>query len=279
MKIILLILLLVVGLNAKVSELIIKEGIENLKNYPDIRRNYNALRDLRVSLIGFREGKYNWYMLLILNPKAPRGAFWFLPHDDENSAFDSAIYAIKRYGGGFLSVLSNNKRYHQGQDPNRNFSLSPTKELSCKLQNSASPIYTAVVMEIINSYKTPNMPYLALHNNTNKGGISILKDSTFTKSFLAYPKSRVLNGKGLADEDSLIYIAGTSPNPPLNRIKKLLRAGLNVKYEYVSRTNNDCSMSNFIILNYGNNYYNIESEHGKSRVQKEMIDRLMRVIR
>ena len=133
-------------------------------------------------------------------------------------------------------------------------------------------------MEIINRYKAPNKPYLALHNNTNRGGISILKTSKQTKSFLAYPKEIVLQGKGLADEDSLVYIAGTSPTPPKTKVAKLLNAGLNVKYEIVTPQNNDCSMSNFIVLNYGENYYNIEAQHDKTAIQKEMIDRLMRII-
>ena len=277
MKFIWFILLALFALNAK-SNLVIKNGINNLLNYQDIKQNYSALRGLKVSLISFREGRFNWHLLLIINKKAPKGPFWFLPHDNENSAFKSAIYATKRYGGGFLAVVNNNRRYNLGQDPNRNFSLSFQKEPSCKYQLAPSPIYTKTVMQIINSYKAPNMPYLALHNNTNKGGISILKDTKFTKSFLAYSKKEVLKGRGLADEDSLVYIAGSLPNPPISKVKKLLNMGLNVKYEYVTRANNDCSMSNFIILNYGSNYYNIETEHGKVATQKEMIDRLMRII-
>ena len=247
-----------------------------LSQIKDIKRNAAALQGLKLSLIEFKENNLLWRMLLVLNPKKPKGAFWFLPHDNENSAFDSAIYAVKKYGGGFLAVVNSDRRYNRGQDPNRNFSYSKTRE--CKLQLAPSFIYTQKVMEIINRYKAPNMPYLALHNNTNRGGISILKNSRYTKSFLAYPKEVVLQGKGLADEDSLIYIAGTSPAPPNEKVVKLLKAGLNVKYEIISPQNNDCSMSNFIVLNYGENYYNIEAQHGKTAVQKEMIDRLMSVI-
>jgi hypothetical protein len=266
-------------LGANESSLVISSNIKYLKKYSDIKRNYSALKSLNVSLLGFKEGKYSWYLFLVTNPKHPQGPFWFLPHDNENSAFDSAVYAIKKYGGGFLSLVNGDKRYNINQDPNRNFSLNSTKEPSCKFQKSASPIYTFRIMQIINSYKAPNMPYLTLHNNTNRGGISILKKSSSTKSYSPYSKKEILKAKGLADEDNLVYIAGTSPNPPLSKIKKLLNMGLNVKYEYVTAKNNDCSLSNFIILNYGNNYYNIEAEHGKSKIQKIMIDRLMQIIR
>ena len=278
MKVILLIALITSIISAKNANLVITKSIDILKKYPDVKRNLTTLKSLNLTLLGFKEGKYIWYMLLVTNPKKPKGAFWFLPHDNENSAFDSAIYAVRKYGGGFLSILSGGKRYHQGQDPNRNFSLSPTKEPSCNFQKSASYLYTSTIMHIINNYKRPNMPYLALHNNTNRGGISILKDSTYTKSYLAYKRDQVIKGKGLADEDNLVYIAGNSVNAPAKKVQKLLNAGLNTKYEYVTNNNNDCSMSNFIVLNYTDNYYNIEAQHGKSKIQKAMIDRLMKII-
>jgi hypothetical protein len=271
-------LALTLFLTANSSSLVITKDLNILKKYPDIKRNLSFLNGLSVSLLGFREGKYNWYMLLVTNTKAPSGPFWFLPHDNENSAFDSAIYATRKYGGGFLSILSGGLRYHEGQDPNRNFSLSSSKVASCQFQKGASSIYTATIMQIINSHKAPNMPYLALHNNTNRGSVSILRNSKSTKSFLAYSKAKILKGRGLSDEDSLVYIAGASPNAPIQKVQKLLNVGLNTKYEYVNSTNNDCSMSNFLVTQNLDNYYNIEAQHKKSGVQKEMIDRLIKVI-
>ena len=278
MKKLLLLLTVTLFLSAKDS-MLISSDLNYLKKYSDIKRNYNNLIGLNVKLLGFKEGKYSWYMFLVTNPKREKGPFWVLPHDNENSAFTSAIYAVKKYGGGFLAIYSRGKRYNMGQDPNRNFSLSKTKEPSCRMQNAPSPIYTSTIMNIINRYKSPNMPYLALHNNTNRGGISILKNSSSTKSFLAYKKSVIAKSQGgLADEDSLVYIAGTSPNAPMSKVNRLLNMGLNTKYEIVNRSNNDCSMSNFIVLNYGDNYYNIEAQHGKTATQKEMIDRLMKTL-
>jgi len=278
MKKLLFLLLLGTFLYAK-DTLLIAEGLNKLKKYSDIKRNFNALQGLNVQLLGFKEGKYNWYMFLVTNPKRPNGPFWFLPHDNENSAFDSAVYATKKYGGGFLALFNQNKRYNKDQDPNRNFSLSLSKEPSCKYQKAPSPIYTSTIMRVINRHKSYNMPYLALHNNTNRGGISILKNSPSTISYLAYPKGKILASKGgIADEDSLVYIAGTSPTASASKVKKLLKMGLNTKYEIVNRYNNDCSMSNFIVLNYGDNYYNIEAQHGKSNTQKQMIDRLMKIL-
>ena len=266
------------SLPSSVNRFVVKSGLSALKSYPDVRRNYRSLQGLCVNLISFKEGRLNWKMLLIVNPKAPNSAFWFLPHDNENSAFDSAVYATRKYGGGFLSVVAAGQRYFKGQDPNRNFSDASVRV--CSKQSAPSPIYTSVVFSIIDSFRSAGMPYLALHNNTNGGGITALKSSKFVKSFLAYSRAQVKQGSGLADEDSLLYIAGSSFNPPTQKISNLLNLGMNVKYEIVNSRSNDCSMSNYIVIGRGSsNYYNIEAQHGKSATQKRMVDLLMRVIR
>jgi len=246
---------------------------------PDIRRNLKALKKLCLYKVSFKEGRLDWEMFLVYNPKRAKGAFWFLPHDNENTAFDSAVYAVSKYGGGFLSVISNGHRYHQGQDPNRNFSNSLSKNPSCRLQKYASPIYTKNLFRIIELFKTPNMPYLAIHNNSNGGGLSILKSSKKVLSYPAYPISEIKDGAGLRDEDTLIYIAGKSPKPPKSKLKRLLSNGINTKYEIVNSSNNDCSMSNYIVLEKGTtNYYNLEAQHGDSKTQKKLVDILMKNI-
>ena len=265
------------SLPSKINRFVVRSGLNSLKNYPDIRRNYRSLQGLCVNLVSFKEGRFNWKMLLVFNPKAQHGAFWFLPHDNENTAFNSAVYATRKYGGGFLSVIAGANRYFKGQDPNRNFSDARVR--ICNKQLAPSPIYTSVVFSIIDSFKDSGKPYLALHNNTNGGGISALNSSKYTKSFLAYSVAQVKKGIGLADEDSLVYIAGSSFTPPTQNISTLLGLGLNVKYEIVNRNSNDCSMSNYVVIGRGSsNYYNIETQHGKSATQKRMIDLLMHII-
>ena len=259
------------------TKLLIKSNAKNLLNYTDIQSNYQSLKNLCVYLLSFKEGHLNWRIFLVYNPNRPKGAFWFLPHDNENSAFTTAVYATKYYGGGFLAMANNNRRYNKGQDPNRNFSSANTR--ICPNQLAPSPIYTNTIFSIINHFKSPNLPYLALHNNTNKGGISALKNSSKTNSYLAYPLKTVQRGVGLSDEDSIIYIAGGQANPPQRKLQALLNAGLNVKYEHVTEQNNDCSMSNYIVLELGSqNYYNIEAQHGKTATQIKMLNRLMQII-
>ncbi len=258
-------------------------NLSRVQNNLDILRNKKALKDLCLYSIYFKEHSIPWMMILVFNKKHKKGPFWFLPHDNENSAFDSAIYATLKYGGGFLAVETGGRRNNYNIDPNRNFSIKKTKR--CK----PSPIYTDSIFRVINYFKPKSMPYLSLHSNADgfsgdgrggRGTISILKSSQTIKSFPAYKD--IFRGKrgGLKDEDSLVYIAGALPNPPEKKLKALLKSGLNVRYEIVSPQTNDCSISNYIVLEKkSQNYYNIEVEHGDRKTQKEMIDRLMKVIK
>jgi hypothetical protein len=262
-----------------IQSMVVQSGAKILRSIPDIQRNYRAVQNMCVYKISFNENRYRWDMLLLVNPQKPKGAFWFLPHDNENSAFDAAVYAVRKYGGGFLAVMSHDKRYHQGQDPNRNFSMSRTRVPSCRHQKAASPIYTRTVFSIIDAFRDRRMPYLALHNNTNKGGVSVLRQSRTVRSFTPYTLERIQHGKGLADEDNLIYIAGKSKQIPKKKISTLKAAGFNIKYETVSPAVNDCSMSNYVVLGKrSTKYYNIEAQHGQTAMQKHMVDLLMKKI-
>ena len=208
-------------------------------------------------------------MLLVRNSKKPIGPFWYLPHDNENSAFDAAVYATKKYGGGFLAIEANGNRYAFGKDPNRHFKTSSA--------------YTKTIFRVIDTFKRKRMPYLTLHSNKNghksnggEGTVSMIVASSHTVS---YPAGSIKIGKkeGLKDEDSLVYLSGKSINQ--NKVHALNAKGLNVKYELVSSQSSDNSMSNYIALYRSKNgYVNIEAEDGDVSTQKKMIDRVMQLI-
>ncbi len=247
----------------------------------DISRNISQMHNLCKYNISFVENRYKWKMSLILHPNK-KGPFWFLPHDNENTAFDAAVYAVLTYGGGFLAVEANEKRYFLRQDPNRNF--GDTKEVSkrCSKQLFPAPRYTHTIFSIIDTYKPKNLPYMALHNNSDgwngnggRGTISILKSSRSVQSYQPNNSSSV-DSLGLRDEDSLIYIAGTQKHPNISKLNKFLNLGLNTKYEVVRKNNNDCSMSNYVVLTKKTDrYVNIEAEHGDYNTQRIMIDKIM----
>jgi hypothetical protein len=157
-----------------IAKLVQSNALQSLRRIPDVQRNYNALRGLCVDLIHFEEGPYEWKMLLVTHPKAPRGPFWFLPHDNEQSAFDAAVYATRKYGGGFLAVVAHDQRYVKGQDPNRNFGTNAATARNCTQQHQPAPHYANTIFRIIDTFRAPSMPYQSLHNYTNGGGISIL---------------------------------------------------------------------------------------------------------
>lgn len=268
-----------------IRPLLKKTSLNTLKKHSDVRRNFNVLKDLCINEITFTEGRYNWKMLLVLHPKHSKGTFWFLPHDDENTAFDAAVYAIQKYGGGFLAVMADDKRYFSGQDPNRNFGDTFQTAKTCKQQKYPAPKYSKVVFSIIDTFRAKGIPYLALHNNKDgwfgnggQGSVSILKSSKIVQ---AYPATKNIGKKdrGLKDEDSLVYIAGFNKKPDQKKLNQLLHHGLNTKYEVIDKTHNDCSLSNYVVLKKGTtDYYNVEAEHKDLNTHKKMIDKIMSLL-
>jgi hypothetical protein len=249
--------------------------------YPDLRRNRKALRDLCVYRVRLDEEGLPWQMLLLFNPQRPKGPFWFLPHDNENSAFDAGIWSVQSYGGGLLSIVAGGHRHFHGQDPNRNFGTTEKSARRCRGQKRPAPRYTRTIFRIIDAFRG-SYPYLALHNNSDgyggnggNGTISMLRSTQRSQAHPAAPIQR--RHGGLQDEDSMVYIAGRSPRPPARKLQRLNGAGLNVKYGWVDPSHNDCSMSNYVLLHrHTDRYYNIESEMGTASTQKEMIRRLLR---
>lgn len=261
--------------------------IEDVKTpTKDTVRNTKSLQSLCVKEVAFNEGKYNWKMLLVWNPNQPKGAFWYLPHDDENAAFDSAIYATQKYGGGFLAVINRDRRIFAGQDPNRNFGTTNASAGVCSQQQYPAPIYVKTVFTIINAFRDRGYPYLTLHTNSNghsgnggAGHISMLKHGS---TVLSFPATAIKRGRklGLSDEDSLIYIATANKQPDKDKVAQFNKLGIHVKYELVNPNCNDCSMSNYVVLGLGSEaYLNIEVEHGDSDTQKVMIDKVLSLFR
>ena len=255
----------------------------NLERDPDILRNLATIdQQFCFTKERFTEAGRTWVLHVFTSRARKDGPFWGLPHDNENAAFDAAVHAVKKYGGGFIAVAAREKRFFAGQDPNRNFGTTQAESRICSGQGAPAPIFTRKFMAY---FKNTKYPVLALHNNANSyagaggsGGIS------------AKRQTRILHGmpspyaKGdFRDDDNLIFIAGRKSykkNKAAQKLAtKLHKAGMNVIYELVTKSGADCSMSNHVLLKTpGRGYFNIETQHGKSRTQKAMIDRLMKII-
>jgi len=249
---------------------------------PDIDRNKQRIVDegICLSAIEFAENGLKW-RVQVLDSGRP-GINWVVLHDDENAAFDSAIYAIARHGGKVVDVhLQHSTGPHAIVDPNHNFAITEDQRKTCGGPiHPAAPVFTSTIIEQLGA-----PPYLALHNNYDghfrSGGNGNISVQHSTQGLFGLPAFDSVGR--LADEDNFIVVSGLTPPGDLTvRMRQLtdeLRtSGVNVIYEYVHEATYDCSLSNYLLL-YGGaepgQYFNIEAEIGDYRSQISMIDVLV----
>ncbi|MEL6967233.1 MAG: hypothetical protein AAGM04_07620 [Pseudomonadota bacterium] len=246
---------------------------------PDIRRNRTALTRIKacITYAAFTEARLPWQIYTIKLPNKKRGPLWAVPHDNENVAFDTAVYALGRYGGTIVAAETGERRALRGQDANRNFSKSNRIAARCPQQRAAAPKYTNAFI----SQHTRGQPIIALHSNANgyagnggSGTISINRRSRIMRAF----KARRAKGR-FADEDNIILVAGKRPVEQDRRLKGIVDTfngkGIHVIAELVTPAKNDCSLSNYVVLNNIAKYYNVEVQTGQGSVQRQLLDRLM----
>ena len=251
-------------------------------NNPDIRRHLATIRAARLCYRRetVEEGRFRWMFHLFHHPTERDGPFWLLPHDDENTSFEVAVYAVDTYGGGFLAIDSGQRRRFRGQDPNRNFSRSWSESALCREQASPAPEYTAAVLGHFKAHR--KFPYLSLHNNGDRwagngghGTISVYRSLPILRGF---PSATAVGD--FRDEDNLVFVAGLRPyaqdREAQRKVERLNRLGLNVVHKQVTTRSFNCSLSDFVTRNRLGDYYNVEAQHGRSSVQKAMVDRLMK---
>lgn len=239
---------------------------------PDIRRNRRALSTFPVCLTKATvrdPGRADWVFATYSNLAAPNGPVWYLPHDDEDAAFDAAVHAISRYGGRFIVANAREGRNFGAIDPNRAFGRSNRDVAPCTIRR-AFPAYTRFVMDGFRGARH----ILTLHTNRNGPPLSVRVNSDKLRGYPA------IRNVGLSDPDHVVILAGRrslESDGRLGRFANTLRAsGLNVIHERVSRANNDCSLSNYVTLAGDRRLYvNIEAQDGAVRAQKRMIDIVM----
>ena len=253
-------------------------------NDPDIRGQRKALSKAKYCITETRvqEGGLNWKLHVIKNTKRS-GPLFVIPHDNENSAFPSAIYGLNKYGGTLVAVEAGERRVFNGQDPNRNFGTTRSAAAACPKQRAPAPKYTNAIMK----HRQSGQPIIALHSNSNgwsgnggSGTISINRNSKVMRPFV----TAIARSRRLADEDTLIVIASTKPPGKDRKQAKALehftkKAGVNVIYEYVKPSQNDCSLSNYVVLNNLGDYFNVEVENGDVNTQKHVLDIVMDYVR
>jgi len=250
-------------------------------NDADVRRNaaFIISRGLCYKRRNIIDGSLHWHLTIIENPRYLDGTpRWVVPHDDENSAFDTGVRMVAEYGGRLVAVEAGERRYFHGQDPNRAFGSGA----SCRALRHPWPNYTRVMHHLL----TGGPAFFALHSNANghagNGGSGHISVQRSSRSMKGFPSSTAKGG--LRDEDSMVIIAGLRPSsdPAAKKlIARLNKYGLNVVYEYVRPSGNDCSLSNYLLLNgiVGlGGYFNIEVEHCRTRTQMMMSRKLLSML-
>jgi hypothetical protein len=250
----------------------------------DFARNMKLLQaepGLCFSYDEFEENGIHWGLQIVqyqkpgnevsLKTRERAGPLWFIPHDDENAAFDTAVKSLIKHGGTIVAVESGGTRLNEGQDPNRNFDAGGDRK--CPLQLARSPQYTQHVLQ----WRDPKHPIIALHSNKPTGGISITRKVPFSTNFRAPEQIG-----GVNPDHTLVFVASSdSPeaDPILHKFVKDMNAKhVNVIYETVSSKRSDCSLSNYASLRKIRDYLNVEVVTGDSAIQVKIVDVIMALL-
>lgn len=217
---------------------------------------------LEVRRIEFREERGAWRLWRIANLRHRRGPLWFVPHDNENAAFEAGLEAVRKYGGTLIVVdagvsadgVRMNRAVDYGRpiDPNRNF-------------DSALPGYARRILRDL----APGMPIIALHTNARgfdtgdshcnksdppgQGVISIRYcDDVLTPS----PSQR--REWPWDDDDTVAFATYRAKDGPSAAFchDQMVAADFNVVQERV--VTSDRSLSNYAVL-HGLDYLNFET--------------------
>lgn len=222
---------------------------------------------LDVQRIEFRDDRAFWRLYRIANIAHPGGPLWFVPHDNENAAFQAGLWAVRAYGGVLIAIeearsvdgpdsrMNPDVAYGQPIDPNRNFRDD-----------------SAYAAAILSDLGTPPRMIVALHTNepgyslssstcappdatyTGKGEISVLLCSDL------YTPRRSVSGRWPYDDtDSVAIVSYLGDRTPMSGFcaRGLWDADMNIMFEHVVQS--DGSLSNYALF-HGQPYVNFETQ-------------------
>ncbi|MHA6720278.1 hypothetical protein ACX40Y_12615 [Sphingomonas sp. RS6] len=229
-------------------------------------RDPGEWQGLSVRRIEFQAERGHWRLWRIANIRNPKGALFFVPHDNENAGFEAGLWAVRHYGGVLIAVDSGVAPGHDGErynaavdygppiDPNRNF-------------DTALPSYAG---HILADLKRVGGPIIALHTNTpgfdptdskchrddpkGEGIISIrFCDDTLT------PSASQRREWPFDDDDTVAFATYRATQRPEDAFCRnaMVGADFNVVQERVVAS--DGSLSNYAIL-HGIHYLNFETQ-------------------
>ena len=249
--------------------------LDQIDDYDLKRSDLSTLPGICMRMVTFNSLGLDWRLQVFEKP-GYEGPLWLVPHDNENSGFDSGLYALSQYGGAMVAIDTDGERYNKGRDPNRIFGLENDV---CHLGGGPLDI---VFTDAVLGFRHSNHWVVALHSNDEgywgdgmggQGNVSIrIPDSNYRRDFV--PEGDAI---GASPDDTLIYMAGLAfpPSDPGQPIKALTGQKINVIFERVVSNRNDCSFSNFAALHNLGVYFNVEVVHRDVASQKTIVDFLM----
>ncbi len=218
----------------------------------------------------FDERKHKWTVQSVRSSRP--GPLWVVMHDDEDMSFDSAVEALKTYGGTLATVDTGGRRNMDGIDPNRNLSADG---IGCsKLGTDATPEFTAFFSNLFTKE-----PIIALHNNSGgkvaTGGLGHVSMESLPKDMEAFAAADQ-KGPLAGDRSLVLLVAPVSVTATAEaRAKALSARGINALIENVDKKKGDCSLSNYAVLTGHGDYLNITVDAGERDKQRKIIDVIM----
>lgn len=233
-------------------------------NDPDLERNHSVISGGNLSYDeDIFKDKITWVFQRLRSPKSDFPII-FLPHDNEDEAFDSSVKYISENGGTIVSIECGESRKCEGIDPNRNF--------------KSKGLYFRKVMQIFEQTEF----VITLHNNSDNdepGGYGIVYADVdkFPKIKERQKKLGISAFYNGGDPDNLVFLNGKSKEPS-GKNKELLSYltdnRISALYEYNLKRYHDGSLS-YVATDNNKFYINIEAQHGDYLEQLSMLETLM----
>ncbi|MES2095766.1 MAG: hypothetical protein V4459_03330 [Pseudomonadota bacterium] len=223
---------------------------------------------LAVTRIEFRDDRTFWRVYRIINTRKPNGPLWFVPHDNENAAFQAAVDAARSYGGVAIAVeearsltgpdsrMNPDVAFGRPVDPNRNFRDDASAYARTILADLGSPARLIIALhtnqpgfDARESDCAPPQP-----GASGSGEISVLLCSD-----LYLPRPSVRADWPYDDTDSVAIVAFQSDRSPATGFcsRALAAADMNIMFERVAKS--DGSLSNYALYR-GLPYVNLETQ-------------------
>ncbi|MEM7428888.1 MAG: hypothetical protein AAF441_22605 [Pseudomonadota bacterium] len=237
---------------------------------PDVRRFAKQLTDQRIcyKVNNVVENGVRWVMQQFESTAKPSGPTLFVPHDNADTAFETAVYALERYGGRVVTIHTGETRSNGRTDGLRNFGASAEQISGCsQMKGSPAPAYTDYVLNTMPA----GQPVLVLLN--------IQDGNSATPDLPGAVTRQTAEGSAVsADADDFAAVAGTiglQDDPRAQSLMKALtQAGLNARHRTLPGGVSDCSLAGHAAVR-GRPYLGLYAQAGHGTEQKAMLDAVL----